>query len=265
MTQRCLGIIPARALSSRLPGKVLKDIDGKTLLQRVWEQAKQAKLITELHVATDDEKVAELAQSFGASVIMTSESNRTGSDRVAEAYSVRQGAGAEFDIIINIQGDMPFIQPEAIDRVIQRLANGPDYFGMSTIARPITELDEFLKTSVVKVVLGDDNGALYFSRAPIPFARDGFSEDDISEASPHGYKHIGLYAFRPKTLQAMSTWSSGLCENRECLEQLRALANGVRIAVEIFRQVELEPAIEVDTTDDLHRAIAYAKTLKRLT
>lgn len=258
---KCLSVIPARAQSTRLPGKVLKDIDGKSLIQRVWEQAKKAEKITKLIIATDDDVVFKLAQSFGAEVMMTSEEHTAGSFRVEEAYSILAQKGENFDVVVNVQGDMPFISPQVIDAAIDSLLQADISFGMSTIARPIILLDEFLKTSAVKVAVGENNRALYFSRSPIPYARDGFNEKDINENAPYGYKHIGLYVFRPQTLVELSTLSPSKCEEIEKLEQLRALAHGIKINVCILPSSLIEPSIEVDTAEDLRMAIEYAKGL----
>ena len=257
----CLGVIPARFPSTRFPGKPLKDICGKTVIQRAWEQCKQAKNLSKVVVSTDDERVQEAAIRFGAEVVMTGSHHENGSERVCETYEILNAAGETYDFVANVQGDMPFIQPEAIDQVIQALADADPSFGMGTIARPIIELEEFLKTSAVKVVVGDQKQALYFSRAPIPYARDGFEENGITEELPYGYKHLGLYVFRPEVLKQVTSLTMSPIEAVEKLEQLRALANGFKIKVAVMPISLLEPSIEIDTPEDLEKAIAYVNGL----
>lgn len=254
----CLAIIPARLKSTRLPEKPLKDIGGKLLIQRVWEQAKRATSLTEVVLATDDPSIAEAAKKFGATVLMTSASHLTGSDRVAEATEIMAQRGKRFDLIANVQGDMPFINPQVIDRTVAALAESTSDFGMSTVATPILTEGEFLRPSAVKVVIGANGAALYFSRAPIPHVRepDGL---EISEQTPYGFKHLGLYVFRPQTLAALHTLEQSLPEQREKLEQLRALSNGIRIKVAVVSPELLREQVEVDTPEDLERAREIAR------
>ena len=253
--------------STRLPDKPLKDIGGKSLIQRVYEQACKAKLADTVVIATDDQRIAEAARGFGADVIMTSENAATGSDRVAEVVSIFKSRGQEFDLIANVQGDMPFISPFAIDLTIEALANldskSESVFGMSTLATTITLREEFERPSAVKVVIGADARALYFSRAPVPFARDpqeAYSEPGVI----YGHKHIGLYVFRPEVLAQLGSLPLLPPEQREKLEQLRALAAGVAIRVAIVPRAKLEPSIEVDTPEDLERARSLAATFDAL-
>ena len=252
----CLGVIPARYPSSRLPGKPLKDIAGKSLVQRVWEQACKARNVSEVVIATDDERIAACAEGFGAKVMMTGSHHNTGSDRVGEVMQRYAARGADFPYIANIQGDMPFINPEVIDRTIQALAEGGPAFGMSTVATPILSEEEYLRESAVKVVLANDHSALYFSRATVPFARDGTDNISPTESEPWSYKHMGLYVFRPQTLAQLAALPQSLLERREKLEQLRALCGGVRIKVALVPPALVSPGIEVDTEDDLQRARA---------
>ncbi len=249
----CLAVIPARLKSTRLPEKPLKDIGGKLLIQRVWEQAKRATTLTEVVLATDDPTIFEAATKFGATALMTSSNHLTGSDRVSEAAEIMKKRGKRFDLIANVQGDMPFINPEVINRTVLALAEGSADYGMSTVATPILSEGEFLRSASVKVVIGTDGAALYFSRAPIPFIRepDGL---EISEESPYGFKHMGLYVFRPETLAKLNTLSQSLPEQRERLEQLRALCNGIRIRVAVVPPELLVNQVEVDTPEDLERA-----------
>ena len=264
---RCLVVIPARLKSTRLPEKPLKDIGGKTLLQRVYEQACRAKLPNRVVVATDDQGIASASRNFGAEVVMTSELAATGSDRVAEVAAIFKSHGQEFDLIANVQGDMPFISPAAIDLTIEALQNSDlkaeVSFGMSTLATPITSREEFERPAAVKVVIGASERALYFSRAPVPFARDP-DEAFSAPGTIYGHKHIGLYVFRPEVLARLGTLPLLVPEQREKLEQLRALAAGIAIRVAIVARAKLEPSIEVDTQEDLDRARALASTFDAL-
>jgi 3-deoxy-manno-octulosonate cytidylyltransferase (CMP-KDO synthetase) len=254
MTASCLGVIPARFPSTRLPGKPLKEIAGKTLLQRVWERASHSKFLSEVVIATDDQRIIDAAQKFGAKALMTSDKHATGSDRVGEVMEIYLRQGKRFDFVANVQGDMPFINPDVIDRTIAVLAEGGDSFGMSTVATPILAEEEFLRPSAVKVAVANDNAALYFSRAPIPFWRER-SEVVITEKDPFGFKHMGLYVFRPEALRRLGALPQSLPEKREKLEQLRALCGGIRIRVAIVTQAMVHPSIEIDTPEDLERAI----------
>jgi 3-deoxy-manno-octulosonate cytidylyltransferase (CMP-KDO synthetase) len=256
----CLGVIPVRMKSTRLPGKPLKDIAGKTLMQRVWEQAKKATLVTEVVIATDDQGIFEHANAIGARAVMTSDQHLTGSDRVAEVLSLWKQRVRTPDLIANIQGDMPFISPAVIDQTIQTLVEGGEEFGMSTVATPIESEEDFHRPAVVKVALANDGGALYFSRAPIPFWREP-GEVKPTEAEPVGYKHMGLYVFRPAALERITTLPPSLPERREKLEQLRALCGGIRIKVAVVSNAAVQPSIEVDTPEDLARAIEAARGL----
>lgn len=259
---RALGVIPVRLESSRLPEKPIKDINGKSLVQRVWEQACKASGISRVIIATNSTELYEHCAQFGAEVVMTSSEHTTGTDRIAEAYQILCKQGQNFEIIANIQGDMPFINPEVIDRVVANLSNASSDMGMATIATPILDHDEYLRPATVKVALGEENRALYFSRSPIPFWRDFSKSEKISESNPFGYKHMGLYVFRAETLQRFSTLQATLTEKREGLEQLRALANGISVSVELLPRELVTPAIEVDTSEDLERAIQYAQNIE---
>ncbi len=260
-TIRCLGVIPSRYPSTRLPAKPLKDICGKSLVQRVYEQAGKAKHVAEYVVATDDERIAEHVRSFGGKVLMTGSHHHTGSDRVAEVMEIFRKEGKDFDFVANIQGDMPFINPDVIDMTIEALASSGKEFGMSTVATPIISEEEFMRPQAVKVVLGTDNSALYFSRAPIPFWREP-KEIKVSDTEPCGYKHMGLYVFRPEALSLLTKLPQSLPEKREKLEQLRALTGGIRIKVAVASQAMVQPSIEVDTEEDLQRAREAASQMK---
>jgi 3-deoxy-manno-octulosonate cytidylyltransferase (CMP-KDO synthetase) len=248
-------VIPARMSSQRLPGKPLKDIAGKTLIERVYGQAMQAKGVNRVVVATDSPEILNACKTFGAEVIETSPECLTGSDRVAEVVSQFQRQGQFYDLIANVQGDMPFIKPSIIEKAFFILEKSEASIGMATIVTPIHEEQEFRRDSVVKAVIGEDSRALYFSRAPIPYPRNAPIDNQ-----PFGYKHIGLYVFRPEILLKMSTFKEAVAEKREGLEQLRMLANGVQIKAAIIERQEMEPQIEVDTLADLEAAVEIAKS-----
>jgi 3-deoxy-manno-octulosonate cytidylyltransferase (CMP-KDO synthetase) len=252
---KTLGVIPARYGSTRLPAKALAAIGDKTVLQRVWERASQAKKLTRVVVATDHAEIESLARSFGAEVVMTSPDHLTGSDRVAEVARILAGKGEQYSLIANVQGDMPFIEPAVIDQTVEALANAPAEFGMATVVSPLMDEQEFLRVSVVKCIFDSTNGALYFSRSPIPFRRDP-ERHQITESEPYGYKHFGLYVFRPAALEQLTNLPSGRLERREALEQLRALENGIRIKVVIVPYEVMARSIEIDTPEDLARANA---------
>ncbi len=259
---RVLGVIPARLQASRLPGKPLKKIRGKTLLQRVWEQAKTSQSITNLVIATDSEEVLAHAQSFGAQAVMTSDSIQTGSERVAvtsqilgeEMFCAANCAGnhtaspeESWDLIVNIQGDMPFMTGEIIDGAIELLADAPDHYSMSTVAIPIFSKESFLNPSVVKVVFDDAYEALYFSRSPIPYRQD----TELASGQLYGYQHLGLYVFLPEAIRFLMVTPPNFLEKTECLEQLRLLAGGYQIGVHVPVDYPESVSVEVNTPEDL--------------
>lgn len=255
---KALIVIPVRLTSTRLPNKPLAEIVGQTLVQRVYNQARQSKSATRVVIATDAPEIAAHAKEIGAECVMTSPSCRTGSDRVAEAAAIFESQGEKFDLVANVQGDMPFINPRVIDRVIDDLAEAGSNFGMGTLATPITDMDEYTRPSAVKVVFGGNGAALYFSRAPIPHYRDGFQPNSAPQIA---HKHMGLYVFRPQTLKLLPTLPEGKLEAAEKLEQLRALEQGIQIRMTVVERKMVEPSIEVDTPADLERARAAAKNL----
>ncbi|MEY4669542.1 MAG: putative 3-deoxy-manno-octulosonate cytidylyltransferase [Pseudomonadota bacterium] len=262
-TTTCLGVIPVRLESSRFPNKPLKDIHGKTLVERVWLQAGQSSCVTTLVVATNNEEIAAECTKKGMRHIMTSASHETGTDRVAEACAILEKQGHSFDLVANIQGDMPFVNPTVIDSVITSLARSESEFGMATIGTPITSREEFERPASVKIALGESGRALYFSRSAVPHWRNFPGDSAISAESPLGYKHMGLYIFRRETLAQIATLPKAFTEQREALEQLRALAHGIAIKVHIVSRESVEPCIEVDTPEDLEQAIRFA-ALKNL-
>ena len=253
------GIIPARYASTRFPGKPLADICHKTVIHRVYEQA--SKKLDTLLVATDDERIYDHVESFGGKVVLTRPDHRCGTDRCLEAYmaittpSWREQNDAD-PVIINIQGDEPFIQPEQIQSLIDCFENDPQT-QIATLVRPYTEkdtLEDLENPNTPKVVWSKQtNEALYFSRSVIPFLR-GIEKNEWL-AKGQFYRHIGLYAYRADILQQITHLQPSPLEQAESLEQLRWLENGFRIKV---AQTEIE-TIGIDTPQDLEKAIEWYK------
>ncbi|QXG34353.1 3-deoxy-manno-octulosonate cytidylyltransferase [Pseudomonas viridiflava] len=247
MTTDFTVVIPARYGSSRFPGKPLKVIAGKPMVQLVWEQARKSSA-QRVVVATDDVRIFEACQAFGAEVLMTRDDHNSGTDRLAEV-ATQLGLAADA-IVVNVQGDEPMIPPAVINQVASNLAAHPEA-GISTLAEPIDDVAALFNPNVVKVS-SDINGlALTFSRAPLPWARDALAanRDELPAGVPLR-RHIGIYAYRAGFLHDFVTWGPCMLENTENLEQLRALWNGVRIHV--ADALEAPPA-GVDTPEDLER------------
>jgi 3-deoxy-manno-octulosonate cytidylyltransferase (CMP-KDO synthetase) len=234
-----VAVIPARYASTRLPGKPLISIGGKTMIERVWERARQAKLVSKVIVATDDERIASAVRAFGGEVALTRADHRSGTERVAEVAATH----AEAEILVNVQGDMPLIDPAAIDAAIEALRED-ESVSMATLAVPISNAAEIMDPNVVKTVVDFDGNALYFSRAPIPWVRDRGGPVHAKHL-----KHLGLYVFRREALLEFATFPQGDLERIEQLEQLRWLENGNRIRV---AEIEQE-SVEVDTPEDVKR------------
>lgn len=232
-------IIPCRYGSSRFDGKPLAMIAGRSMLQRVYEQAKQAKNITEVVVATDDHRIFEAVTTFGGKAVMTSESNRSGTDRVAEA--AEKINLCPDDIVINIQGDQPLLDPRCLDQVVGPFLSN-DELEMSTLAFAIISENEITNPKDVKVTFDNQGFALYFSRSPIPLARDADIRFDT-------YKHLGIYAYTRRFLDVFKNMPEGNLESIEKLEQLRALEYGHRIKV----VVTAYDSPEVDIPEDIAR------------
>lgn len=239
-------VIPARFASSRLPAKPLLLIHGRPMILRVVDQAKKVEGFDDLCVATDDERIAEICRAEGVDVVLTSPDHPSGTDRLSEVARLK--GWAEDDIIVNVQGDEPLLPAKLVKQVSQLLVDNPNC-SMSTLCEPISVLDEFQRDSIVKVVMSKHNEALYFSRATIPYDRDGAKQKQQSMHSS-AYRHLGLYAYRVKLLQEYVTWDQGVLEKLESLEQLRVLENGHRIAIAIA-EANLPPG--VDTQEDLDR------------
>jgi 3-deoxy-manno-octulosonate cytidylyltransferase (CMP-KDO synthetase) len=240
-------VIPARLRSTRLPGKMLADIGGKPLVAWVAERAK-ASGASRVVVATDHDDIVRALAPFGCEVILTSPNHETGTDRLAEA--VEKLGFPDTDIVVNVQGDEPLIDPRLVRSVADALANHPEA-AIATAALPIHSAAEFFDANVVKVVVDRDGFAQYFSRAPIPYARDAFAQS--REALPEGLpasRHIGIYAYRVRFLRRYASLEPTAAERFEALEQLRALAHGFRIAVTMWTE-PMPPG--VDTAEDLER------------
>ena len=237
MPTRILGVIPARFASSRFPGKALAVIAGKTMLQHVFERARAARYLTQVIVATDDARIANAARAFGAPVRMTRSDHVSGTDRVAEIASAEHA-----EIIVNIQGDEPLIDPAAIDAAILTVADEKDV-PMGTLKKRIDDPKDLGNPNVVKVVTDLYGRAIYFSRLPVPFIRE-HARDSLTR-----YKHIGLYVYRRDFLLSYSDLPIGPLEQAERLEQLRALENGFPIRV---AETEYE-SLGVDTPEDFER------------
>lgn len=254
-------IIPARYASTRFPGKPIVSINGKSLIQHVYENSKKAKLAKEVIVATDNKLIFDKVQAFGGKAVMTAETHSSGTDRIAEV-----AAKLDCDIIVNVQGDEPFIKPEMIDDVIELLDD--KQAAMATLAKTIENQEDIFDPNVVKVVFDKDGYALYFSRAPIPFYRDQITVKKTDaqytiDASGIGhkelgifYKHIGIYSYRRDVLLKLAKMKQVTLEQTEKLEQLRALVNGFKIKV---KETNFE-TIGIDTPEDLERAKKWLNT-----
>ena len=238
-----LGVIPARYGSTRFPGKALARLNGKTLIQRVWERAKEARRLDRLVVATDDKRIRDAVQGFGGEAMMTSPSLRSGTDRVWQA--AKQFSA---QIIVNIQGDEPLLTPPMINGLVDGLRKEPRA-QMATLRYRMRGSEGCGNPNVVKVVTDENGWALYFSRSPIPSHRPADSRFAV------WYKHIGLYAYRRNLLQKFVSWPPSSLETAENLEQLRALERGVRIKLLESPQ----NTIGVDTPEDLRRVEAIIR------
>ena len=245
-----IGIIPARYASSRFPGKPLADMAGKPMIQRVYEQVKNC--VDSVYVATDDVRIQQAVLHFGGNVVMTSQNHRSGTDRCFEAY---QKIGQGYDIIINIQGDEPFIHPEQIETVKACFAD--EATEIATLVKPFRADDNFERTlfnpNSPKVVVNKRGEAMYFSRSIIPYIRGKNYTEWLS--SHTFYKHIGLYAYRAEVLRAITRLPQSSLELAESLEQLRWLENGYRIKVGVTER----ETIGIDTPEDMEKAIAFLK------
>ena len=248
-----IGIIPARYASSRFPGKPLADMAGKPMIQRVYEQVKNC--VDSVYVATDDVRIQQAILHFGGNVVMTSQNHRSGTDRCFEAY---QKIGQGYDIIINIQGDEPFIHPEQIESI--KACFTDESVQIATLVKPFNESDDFetvlFNPNSPKVVVNKNNEAMYFSRSVVPYIRNKKYTEWLH--SHTFYKHIGMYAYRPDILAEITRLPQSPLEQAESLEQLRWLENGYRIKVGYTYQ----ETIGIDTPEDLEKAIQLLDAIR---
>lgn len=242
---KILGIIPARYASTRFPAKPLADIEGKSMIRRVYEQVLKSKSIAHAVVATDHPEIFAHVESFGGNVCMTKESHASGTDRCYEA-ALQQAKGS-FDYVINIQGDEPFIQPDQIDLLASTLDGKTE---IATLVKAIEDQSVLFNPNVVKAVISKNGSALYFSRSTIPHIRNSNESQWLKKHK--FFKHIGMYAYRKDILEKITTLDVSSLEKAESLEQLRWLENGFTIRV---AETKTE-AIGIDTPEDLRRAVS---------
>ncbi len=242
-------IIPARYASSRLPGKPLRQLAGKSILQHVYEQASKSKA-SSIIIATDDERIQQTAEAFGAEVCMTSSEHNSGTERLAEV--IEKKAFAENEIILNLQGDEPLMPSVCIDQVASLLQSQPEC-KMASLCEAITNAEDLFDPNVVKVVLNRHKQAIYFSRATIPWHRDAFakSKTEIPKSTDPFYRHIGLYAYRAGFVKQYLKLPASPLEKIESLEQLRVLWHDYKIAMAVASQ---SPGPGIDTEADLKQA-----------
>jgi len=241
-----IGIIPARYQSTRFPGKPLAILNGKPMIQRVYENA--AKALDRVCVATDDDRIFEKVKEFGGNVVKTLATHQSGTDRCAEAANLLSEASS-FDVVINIQGDEPFIRPEQINRL--KHCFGEDDVEIATLVKKIEETEELLNPNRPKVVLDKQKNALYFSRQPIPYVRGHEEKNWLIQNT--FWAHIGMYAFKTKVLQQLTKLPQGILEKAESLEQLRWLENGYKIKT---AETDFQ-SIGIDTPEDLNAAMNF--------
>lgn len=247
---RVIGIIPARYASTRFPGKPLVDIAGKTMIQRVYEQALKAKSLSKVVIATDDERIADEVKKFGGEFVFTSPQHQSGTDRCAEVSEQYP----HFDIVINIQGDEPFIEPDQIDLLASCFQE--EKVQLATLIKPIQSQESIYNPNSPKVVIDVNGRAMYFSRSPIPFIRNG--EPGVWAEKHQFYKHIGIYGYRKEALSAITKLAPSSLEIAESLEQLRWIENGFYIQTKV---TDFE-TVAIDTPDDLLKLNHLLEALK---
>jgi 3-deoxy-manno-octulosonate cytidylyltransferase (CMP-KDO synthetase) len=241
---RILGVVPARLGSERLPRKPLHVIAGRPLLEWVWRRVSSFDVLERVVIATDAEEVRSLCASFGAEAVLTSRRHESGTERIAEL--VERDEFASYDVIVNVQGDEPFVQAEQVRAAVEQVSRG---FDIGTVSAPVGSLAAWRDPSVVKVTRRADGAALYFSRSPIPHRREG--EPTAAQLSAEPFlRHIGIYAYTPAVLRRWVQLSATPLESLERLEQLRALAAGLTIGVGVVDEVEGG----IDTLADAERA-----------
>ena len=236
-------VIPARYASQRLHAKVLQDLAGKPVLQHVYERSCKSGADSVV-IATDDERILKVAETFCPDVCMTASTHVNATSRIAEVITKLNYQ--ESDIIVNVQGDEPLIPPAIIAQVATNLATSEA--DMATLKALIDDIEMLFDPNVVKVVCDNKNTALYFTRAPIPWQRNAFASAKIQFTPGQHFRHIGLYAYRSSFVRNYANWDHAQIEQLECLEQLRALANGAKIQVDIAKEL---PPIGIDTEKDL--------------
>jgi len=247
MTPKFIAIIPSRYGSSRFPGKPLVDIAGKMMIQRVYEQVVRA--VDDVWVATDDERIESAVLSFGGKVVMTSVDHRSGTDRCAEAVmKISKETGKNFDVVINVQGDEPFIQPEQIIDIQKPFLADPST-EIATLIQHVYNLEVLLNPGETKVVLDIHGNAIYFSRLPIPMVAKSEQSEWIDKFNY--FCHVGIYAYRTDILQKLSRLPEGNLERAESLEQLRWLENGYKIKTEITDHI----SVGIDTPEELRKIV----------
>jgi len=248
---KILGIIPARYASSRFPGKPLVDMLGQTMIQRVYNQVKKSKRLSQVVVATDDKRIYDHILSFGGNAVMTGENHPSGTDRCYEAL---KKSNDKFDFAINIQGDEPFIDPNQIDLLCSSITEKTE---LATLIQKIATLEQLNSPGEAKVVINHLQEAIYFSRSPIPFVQKAEQKDWLSKTT--FYRHVGLYAYRSDILERITQLSPSLLEKAESLEQLRWIENGFKIKTV---ETEMEESICIDTPEDLEKALLILKSAK---
>ncbi len=248
---RFLGLIPSRYASTRFPGKPLADIGGKSMIRRVYEQVSQ--VLSDVYVATDDERIAQHVKSFGGRVVMTASTHRSGTDRCAEAIqTIQRDVQETFDIVINIQGDEPFIQPSQLE-LLKGCFNEKEN-QIATLVKRVASEEDLFNPNIPKVILNRKKEAIYFSRSTIPYIRNSAKEEWLKVHT--FFKHIGIYAYRFKTLLEITKLEPSNLELAESLEQNRWLENGYRIQT---AETDTEN-LAVDTPADLEKVNEFLKS-----
>ena len=247
---KILGIIPARYASTRFPGKPLTIINGKPMIQRVYEQSLKAEMLTDVVVATDDQRIYDAVIAFGGKVMMTSSEHNSGTDRCCEIVEKIEN---QYDAVVNIQGDEPFINPEQINQIASLISTEESQ--IASLCKPIKDEDELFDENVVKVVFDKNSNALYFSRQTIPFLRKADKNAKSWMQQRTFYKHIGIYAYKVNVLKEIANLPQSGLELSECLEQLRWLENSYEIKMGI---TEFE-SYSIDTPQDVEKCLKFFK------
>lgn len=245
---KILGIIPARYASTRFPGKPLTIINGKSMIQRVYEQSMKSKLLSDVIVATDDQRIYDAVNAFGGKVMMTSTEHNSGTDRCCE---IVEKIVDRYDAVVNIQGDEPFINPEQINQIAELISL--DDSQIASLCKPIKDKEELFDNNVVKVVFNINGNALYFSRQTIPFIRKVDKDEQLWMTSRTFYKHIGIYAYKTDVLMNIAKLEQSGLEMAECLEQLRWIENSYKIKMGV---TEYE-SYSIDTPQDVEKCLKY--------